>query len=149
MCFLSVGGVFEKYALDTISFPGFCGSFRAKHGWCQADLCTLNVKASRELPPLPIPFSSIYDTTTIVSFNNVSSYFTQPGSVSLKLESDGGHYASSTVVIPNGAYEGQLVIGDSFIYPVKKFTVNNSNDLIVLQFNVEQGKESPGKINYY
>ncbi len=57
---LSVGGVFEKHALDTISFPDFRESFRAKHGWFQAHLCTLNVQASRELPPLPIPLSSIY-----------------------------------------------------------------------------------------
>ncbi len=60
----------------------------------------------------------------------------QPG-ISLKLDSDGGHYASSTVAIPNGTYKGQLVIGDSFIHPVKKFTVDNSNDIIALQFDVE------------
>ena len=77
----------------------------------------------------------------------MTNLISQPGSVSLKLDSDGGHYASSTVAIPNGTYKGQLVIGDSFIHPVKKFTVDNSNDIIALQFDVEQGKESPGKFN--
>lgn len=60
------------------------------------------------------------------------------------MDPDIGHYASDGVTIPNGVYEGQLVIGDSFIYPVKKFTVANSNDIIVLQFDVIQGKEFSG-----
>ncbi len=89
----------------------------------------------------------IIQTRILGPIVNTIIIISQPGSVSLKLDSDGGHYASSTVAIPNGTYEGQLVIGDSFIHPVKKFTVNNSNDLIVLQFDVEQGKESSGK--YY
>ncbi len=52
---LSIGGVFGKHALDTISFPG---SFRseivleAKHGWLQSYYVDFNVdfnvEASRE-----------------------------------------------------------------------------------------------------
>ncbi len=59
MC-LSVGKALRSRHY-TISFPGFRGRFKAKHRWFQAHLCILNVlKASRELPLLPIPFSSIY-----------------------------------------------------------------------------------------
>ncbi len=61
------------------------------------------------------------------------------------MDSDGRHYASASVAVPNGTYEGQLVIGDSFVYPVKKFTVTSSNDIIVLQFDVEQGRELSGR----
>ena len=51
---LSVGGVFEKHALDTISFPGFHGSFRGEKWSYYVDFI---VKASRESIPLPIPLS--------------------------------------------------------------------------------------------
>ena len=70
----------------------------------------------------------------------------QPGSVRLTLDSDGGHYESGRVTIPNGTYEGQLVIGDSFVYPVKKFTVSKTDDIVVLQFDVKPGSGSEGTL---
>lgn len=56
----------------------------------------------------------------------------------MNLDPEGGHYASAFVNIPKGTYEGQLVVGDSFIYPVKQFRVHKDDDIIVLQFNVEK-----------
>ena len=55
----------------------------------------------------------------------------------LKIDPDGGHYASEFTSIPKGTYEGQLVIGDSFMHPVKKFTIEKDNDIVVLQFEVQ------------
>ena len=51
--------------------------------------------------------------------------------------SDGDHYASEFTSIPKGTYEGQLVIGDSFMHPVRKFTIEKDNDIVVLQFVVQ------------
>jgi len=56
--------------------------------------------------------------------------------VGLSLDVTEGHYASKHVTIPKGTYEGQLVVGDSFVHPVKKFTID-SDGIVVLQF--EQG----------
>ena len=57
----------------------------------------------------------------------------QSGSVDLLLDVGGGHYASKHVTIPRGVYEGQLVVGDSFVHPVQKFEVENDG-VVVLQF---------------
>ena len=54
----------------------------------------------------------------------------------LKIDADGGHYASEFISIPKGTYEGKLVIGDSFMHPVKKFTIEKDDDIVVLQFEV-------------
>ena len=63
----------------------------------------------------------------------------------LKIDPDGGHYASEFTSIPRGTYEGQLVIGDSFMHPVKKFTVEKDNDIVVLQFEVQgSGAQTSG-----
>lgn len=63
----------------------------------------------------------------------------------LKIDPDGGHYASQFTSIPKGTYEGQLVIGDSFMHPVKKFTIEKDNDIVVLQFEVaDRGEQSRG-----
>ena len=63
----------------------------------------------------------------------------------LKLDPDGGHYASQFTSIPKGTYEGQLVIGDSFMHPVKKFTIEKDDDIVVLQFEVaDRGEQSRG-----
>ena len=55
------------------------------------------------------------------------------------MDPEGGHYASEFVNIPKGSYEGQLVVGDSFIHPVKEFKVHKDDDIIVLQFVIERG----------
>ncbi len=52
------------------------------------------------------------------------------------MDPEGSHYASSHVTIPAGKYEGQLVVGDSFVHPVKEFTVEKAQHTIVLQFEV-------------
>ena len=57
----------------------------------------------------------------------------------LNLDPEGGHYASDFVNINRGSYEGQLVIGDSFVHPIKEFTVSNHDDIIVLQFKITKG----------
>ena len=74
----------------------------------------------------------------------------QGGSVDLKIDPDGGHYASQFTSIPKGTYEGQLVIGDSFMHPVKKFTIEKDSDIVVLQFEVPSsgGQTSGGKYQY-
>ena len=51
----------------------------------------------------------------------------------LLLDGSGGHYASEHVPIPRGVYEGQLVVGDSFVHPVQKFEIDNDG-IVVLQF---------------
>ena len=56
----------------------------------------------------------------------------------------GEHYASQFTSIPNGTYEGQLVIGDSLMLPVKKFTIEKDSDIIMLQFEVTSGGRSVG-----
>ena len=65
----------------------------------------------------------------------------------LKIDPDGGHYASRFTSIPKGTYEGQLVIGDSFMHPVKKFTIEKDDDIVVLQFEVADagGRSGGGK----
>ncbi len=42
------------------------------------------------------------------------------------------------MTIATGTYEGQLVIGDSFVHPVKEFTIEKkkNKETIVLQFEV-------------
>lgn len=71
----------------------------------------------------------------------------QGGSVELKIDPDGDHYASRFTSIPKGTYEGQLVIGDSFMHPVKKFTIEKDDDIVVLQFEVSDagGRSGGGK----
>ena len=59
----------------------------------------------------------------------------------LKLDSEGGHYASDFVNIARGTYEGQLVVGDSFIHPVQDFSVTKDDDIIVLHFKISPGDE--------
>ena len=51
------------------------------------------------------------------------------------LDSEGGHYESSYINVEKGKFEGQLVIGDSFVNPVKDFTIEK-NDVIVLQLEL-------------
>jgi hypothetical protein len=58
--------------------------------------------------------------------------------VDLKIDPDGGHYASEFISIPKGTYEGKLVIGESFTHPVKKFTIEKDDDIVVLQFALYQ-----------
>lgn len=55
------------------------------------------------------------------------------------MDTEGGHYASKFVNIAKGSYEGQLVIGDSFIHPIKEFTVSEGSDIVVLQFKFCKG----------
>ena len=62
-----------------------------------------------------------------------SSVSLQPGSVDLSLDLLESHYASECVTIPKGTYEGQLVVGDSFVHPVKKFTIDKDG-IVILQF---------------
>ena len=57
---------------------------------------------------------------------------TQSGSVELTMDREGGYYTSDTVLVSSGTYEGQLVVGDSFINPVKNFTIGTEVDQIVL-----------------
>ena len=54
----------------------------------------------------------------------------------LSIDPEGGFYASGNVAITKGTYEGQLVIGESFVHPVKPFTIQNDDDIIILQFEV-------------
>jgi hypothetical protein len=59
----------------------------------------------------------------------------EPGSVDLSIDPEGGHYYSEQVSVPSGRYEGQLVIGDSFIHPVKEFAVDTgSGGIVALEF---------------
>jgi hypothetical protein len=60
--------------------------------------------------------------------------------VELNLDPEGGHYASKFVNIAKGSYEGQLVIGDSFIHPIKEFFVKSDDDIIVLHFEFNKGE---------
>ena len=62
----------------------------------------------------------------------MSRSFLQNGSVDLLFDSEGGHYESSYIKVEKGKFEGQLVIGDSFVNPVKDFTITK-DDVIVLQ----------------
>ena len=55
------------------------------------------------------------------------------------MDTEGGHYASKFVNIAKGSYEGQLVIGDSFVHPIKEFTVSEGSDIIVLHFKFCKG----------
>ena len=57
---------------------------------------------------------------------------TQSGSVELTMDREGGYYTSDTVLVSSGTYEGQLVVVDSFINPVKNFTIGTEVDQIVL-----------------
>lgn len=62
----------------------------------------------------------------------------QKESVELTIDSEGGHYASKFVNIAKGSYEGQLVVGDNFMHPVKEFSVSKDDDIIVLHFKIDR-----------
>ena len=51
----------------------------------------------------------------------------------LLLDVGEGHYASEHVTIPRGVYEGQLVVGDSFVHPVQKIEIEDDG-VVLLQF---------------
>jgi len=70
----------------------------------------------------------------------------QPGSVDLSLDVTGGHYASKHVTIPKGTYEGQLVVGDSFVHPVEKFTIDKDG-IVVVQFEQSHAHEGIYRVN--
>ena len=62
------------------------------------------------------------------------------------------------MTIKKGTYEGQLVIGDSFVNPVKNFTIEKDDDTVILQFEVSRdgkrvslylGEEDGGLILYH
>ena len=42
------------------------------------------------------------------------------------------------MTVKKGTYEGQLVIGDSFVNPVKNFTIEKDDDMVILQFEVSR-----------
>ncbi|CAI8049862.1 hypothetical protein GBAR_LOCUS27449 [Geodia barretti] len=63
------------------------------------------------------------------------------GSIDLTIEPEGGHYCSEWVAVSSGTYEGQLVVGDSFINPVKAFSVGPAEEqIVVLEFEVSSDK---------
>ena len=64
----------------------------------------------------------------------------------LSLDVTEGHYASEDVTIPKGTYEGQLVVGDSFVHPVKKFTIGN-NGIVILNFESSHAHEGMYRVN--
>ena len=51
------------YALDTISFPGFCGSYEEIHGWSQSHYVDFIVKHHVNHFRFQSLFYSIYDVT--------------------------------------------------------------------------------------
>ena len=53
----------------------------------------------------------------------------------LKLNPE-SRYVSEFTSIPKGTYEGKLVIGDSFMHPVKKFTIEKDDDIVALEFDI-------------
>ena len=55
------------------------------------------------------------------------------------MDPEGGHYQSKFVNIAKGTYEGQLVIGDSFIHPIKEFVISKDDDIIILHFKFSKG----------
>ena len=59
----------------------------------------------------------------------------------LSLDLAGGHYASEHITIPKGMYEGQLAVGDSFVHPVQKFTIDKDGIVIL---NFESSPEPEG-----
>lgn len=65
----------------------------------------------------------------------------QRGSVELKRDAEGTHFASTFISIARGTYEGQLVSATSgFIHPVKQFQVIDNDDIIILQFAGDTGE---------
>lgn len=65
-------------------------------------------------------------------------------SVEMKLERNSLSYTSDVVMVPVGEYEGQLIIGNSFIYPVHKFLVVGGKTLVSLEIDISQlEKEQP------
>ena len=55
----------------------------------------------------------------------------------MSLSPKGSHYISGFVLVPEGEYDGQIVLGSSYsyIYPVKKFIVEPTSDLIMLELD--------------
>jgi hypothetical protein len=63
------------------------------------------------------------------------------GSIDLTIDPEGGHYSSERVAVSSGSYEGQLVVGDSFINPVKGFSIGPAEEqIVVLEFEVSSDK---------
>ena len=57
--------------------------------------------------------------------------------VEMRVSAKGTHYASDFVSVPEGEYDGQIVLGSSYsyIYPVRKFIVEQDNDMIMLELD--------------
>ena len=47
-------------------------------------------------------------------------------------------YVSDEADVPVGEFDGQLVIGSSYIYPVKKFLVEQDGDIVTLEFDLSK-----------
>ena len=84
----------------------------------------------------------IVSDTNLLTFLLTPLSYSQPSSINLTLNRDGGHYYSVQLSIPSGSYDGQLVVGKSSIHPVKRFNVNTeSGGKVVLEFDVATGRE--------
>lgn len=96
---------------------------------------------SSPVPPTGAPAKStvqfMWQPLTEISYPKITFLASfEPGNVELSLEDEGSYYASDHVTIPKGTYEGQLVIGESFIHPVKEFTIEKDPETVILQFEV-------------
>ena len=47
-------------------------------------------------------------------------------------------YWSEDVDVPIGEYDGQLVIGSSYLYPIKKFLIEQDGDIVPLEFDLSK-----------
>ena len=47
-------------------------------------------------------------------------------------------FLSKTVDVPIGEYDGQLVVGGSYCYPVRKFLIEQDGDVIPLELDVSK-----------
>ena len=61
--------------------------------------------------------------------------------------SNGIHYTSDPTDVPVGEYDGQLVIGSSYCYPLKKFIVERDGDMVQLELDVRNMETQEGIIN--
>ena len=93
--------------------------------------CRQAYKLPSKISTRVVPPNSLALTLPVYSF---SLPLYQPGSVDLTIDPENGNYFSEQVSVPSGRYEGQLVVGDSFIHPVKEFAVDSeSGGIVVLE----------------
>ena len=104
------------------------------------------------------PLSTLsFRTVTLLSAFNVSSLSLCLSPLSLfilslslfqsvDLTSNGMNYTSEYTDIPMGEFDGQLILGSSYCYPLKKFMIDEEGETVLLEMDPKRMESDLGKL---